>query len=94
MILPVLSRVPQGSRLMLYLIYVYYLPRCIKYSYTLIFADDIKCILWLFSCNDSTSLHNYIYEISHWCSQWKLLFKKFMDVIFSLSITTEYTSQN
>ena len=42
MFLPVLSGVPQGSRPMLYLIYVDDLSHSIKYSHTLIFADDVK----------------------------------------------------
>ena len=44
MFLPVLSGVPQGSRHVVYLIYVDDLPHFIKYSHSLIVADDIKCI--------------------------------------------------
>ena len=38
---------------MVYLIYADDLPHYIKYSYTLIFADDIKCILLIASCQES-----------------------------------------
>ena len=61
----VLSGVPQGSKTMVYLIYVDDLPHSIKYSHTLIFADDIKCILLIASCQESINLQNYIYEFSH-----------------------------
>ena len=40
MFLPLLCGVPQGSRPMVYLIYVDDLPHSIKYSHTLIFAMD------------------------------------------------------
>ena len=50
---------------MLYLIHVDDLPHSIKYSHTLIFADDIKCILPIAMCQDSINLQNYIYEILH-----------------------------
>ena len=63
--LPVLSGVPQGSRPMLYLFTLDDLPNYIKYSHTLIFADDIKCILSIASCQDSINLQNYIYKISN-----------------------------
>ena len=53
MFLPLLCGVPQGSRPMVYLIYVDDLPHSIKYSHTLIFADGIKCILPIASCQDS-----------------------------------------
>ena len=53
MFLPVLSGVPQGSRPMLYFIYVDDLPHSIN---TLIFADDIKFILPIASCQDSINL--------------------------------------
>ena len=43
--LPVLSGVPQGSRPMLYLIFMNDLSRSIKYFHTLMVADYIKCIL-------------------------------------------------
>ena len=42
--LPFLFGVPLGSRPMVYLIYVDDLPYSSKYSHTLIFADNIKCI--------------------------------------------------
>ena len=90
--LPLSSGVPQGSRPMVYLIYVDDLPHSIKYSHTLILADDIKCILPIVSCQDSINLKNYVYEISHECMQWKFYFKKFIDLIFSLSITPVSTS--
>ena len=54
--LPVLSGMPQGSRPMLYLIYMDNLPHSIKYSHTLIFADDIKCILQIASCQDNINI--------------------------------------
>ena len=63
--LSVLYGMPQGSRPMLYLIYVDDLPYAIKYSHALIFTDDIKCILPVTSCQDSINLQNYIYEITH-----------------------------
>ena len=94
MFLPVLSGVPQGSKPVVYLIYVDDLPHFIKYSHALIFADDMKCILSIASCQDSINLKKYIYEISHECTQWKFYFKKFIDLIFSLSITPVSTSQN
>ena len=62
--LPVLSGVPQGSRSMLYLIYVDDLPHSMKYSHTLIFVIDMKFILPIASCQDNINLLNYIYEIS------------------------------
>ena len=60
-----LSGVPQEIRPVLYLIYMDDLPHSIKYSHTLIFADDIKRNLLIASCQDSIKLQNYIYEISH-----------------------------
>ena len=58
MFLPVLCRVTQGSRPMLYIIYVNDLPHSIKYCHTLICANDIKCYLPIASCQDSINLHN------------------------------------
>ena len=78
---------------MLYLIYVDDLPHSIKYSHTLTFTDDIKCILLIASFQDSINLQNYIYEISHDCTQWIFYFKNFIDLIFSLSTTPVSTSQ-
>ena len=56
MFLPALSGVPRGSRPVLYLIYVDDLPHSIKFSYTLIFAYDIKCILPIVSSQDSINI--------------------------------------
>ena len=56
MFLPVLSGVPEGSRPMLYLIYVDELSHSSKYSHTLISAYDIKCILPILSRQDSINL--------------------------------------
>ena len=58
MFLPILSGVPQGSRPMLYFISVDDLSHSIKYSHTQIFADNIKCILPIASCQDSINLQN------------------------------------
>ena len=71
---------------MVYLIYVDDFPHSIKYSHTLIFSDDIKSILPIASCQDSIDLQNYIYEISHECTQWIFYFKKFIDLKFSLLV--------
>ena len=48
---------------MVYLIYVDDILHSIKYSHTLIFADDIKCILLIAYCKVSINLQNYIYGI-------------------------------
>ena len=58
--LPILSGVSQGGRPMLYMSYVNDFPKSIKYSHTLIFADDIKCILPISSCQDSTTPKLYL----------------------------------
>ena len=63
--LPVLPGVPQGSRTMVYLIYMDDLPHSIMYSHSLIFADDIKCISLIASCQESINFQNYIHEFSH-----------------------------
>ena len=82
---------------MVYLIYVDDPPQCIKYSHTLTSADDIKDTFPIASFQDIINLQNYIYQISHWCTQWKLFFfffKKFIHQIFSLGTTPVFTSLN
>ena len=59
MFLPFLSGVAQGSRPS------NDLPQFIKYSHTLMFADYIKCILQITSCQDSIYLHKIISMKSH-----------------------------
>ena len=75
--LPVISGVPQGSILgpVLFLIFVNDLPSTLSFSKVLLFADDAKCIMPIYSLQDCLNLQTDLSRLSDWCSTWNLLEK-------------------
>ena len=73
--LPVVSGVPQGSILgpVLFLVFVNDLPSIFSFSKVLLFADDAKCIMPIYSLQDCLNLQSDLSKLSDWCSVWNLL---------------------
>ena len=66
---------PQGSILgpVLFLIFVNDLPSTLSFSKVLLFADDAKCIMPIYSLQDCLNLQTDLSRLSDWCSTWNLL---------------------
>ena len=74
--LPVSSGVPQGSIIgpLLFAIYINDLPEHLQHSFTLMFADDTKCIELIHNATDCAPLQNNIYHTVQWSSSCDLDF--------------------
>ena len=77
-ILPVISGVPQGSILgpLLFLIYINDLPDKLTASSLLLFADDAKCFMPIYSSADCASLQSDLSSLADWSLEWKLSFNE------------------
>jgi hypothetical protein len=70
----VTSGVPQGSILgpLLFTLFVNDLPRCIKFSKCIMYADDVKIYQPVRKVSDSEVLQRDIDSLSAWCKMWRL----------------------
>ena len=69
--LPVLSGVPQGS-VLAPLLFLNDLPTTLSFSKVLLFADDAKCIMPIYSLQDCIHLQSVLSRVSEWCNAWNL----------------------
>ena len=76
-LLPVVSGVPQGSILgpLLFLLYVNDLPKSVKNSLLMLFADDAKCSKKVSKPDHCVDLQRDLDSLGNWSREWKLVFK-------------------
>ena len=93
-LLPVLSGVPQGSILgpLLFILYMNDLPDAIRWSRTLLFADDTKCFKYIKSPDDEQSFQNDLQNLASWGATSHLSFNpsKSIHMSFNQNIPTSY----
>ena len=95
-ILPVLSGVPQGSILgpLLFLIFINDLPQYVRYSLSLLFADDTKCLSPISSILDCQLLQSDLDQLSTWSSEWRLLFNESKCSLLSFTSSSSRNASN
>ena len=94
-LLPVLSRIPQGSILgsLLFLIYINDIPDYVSHLLLYLFADHTKCLKTITDPADSIQLQNDINSSCCWSEQWSLLLNstKTVQISFRSNPQTFYT---
>jgi hypothetical protein len=71
---PVLSGVPQGSIMgpLLFLLYIDDISSCLKFSKSMVFADDTKLYMSIDSESDCQKLQADLNAIEYWSKTWKM----------------------
>ena len=93
-LLPVTSGVPQGSILgpLLFIIYVNDLPLSISKSFSLLYADDCKCLRSIASPSDCFLLQQDLDSLFTWSIVWKLTFNLLKCKFMSISTSSVQSS--